>query len=551
MKNTSALIKVNHYICCGIFLISCFLQLRVSAQTLPVGGLLENVEDALRRQQLLGLDSSHNSFMIRPLSLSNKIFNGDTSHLALRVSDLSKQFYRSKNGSTELYLLPVTWINQFNSHHPYGMNDGSMIPAKGYQTQLSAGVYAKIGPLSVQLRPELVFAENKDYRELSETSESYNAYYNRIDQPSRYGSGTYTKLNWGQSSIRLTFDPVSIALSNENLWWGPGMHNSLLMSNDAPGFKHLTLNTSKPIKTYIGSFETQIIGGKLEPSGINIFGGIKNKDKPNDWRYLSGIIFTYQPKWIPNLYLGIDRSFIIYHKDLKRKFNYYLPIFTAALKESYTDKENIIVSEDQIPRDQYISGFARWVFPESRAEAYFQFGRNDTSYDIRDLLLEPESSRAYIVGYRKLLELKKEDTYIQLGMELTRLEGTNPGDIRDEPIWYAHSKVPAGYTHKGQMLGAGIGPESNQQTFDVAWVNGSKRVGLRVENTAYNVTLSKVVDGDRKTWSDLSFSGKFDWDFANFILSSQMTYIKSTNYQYVIGGKANNLQIRVGLMYNY
>ncbi|MFX9097187.1 capsule assembly Wzi family protein, partial [Acinetobacter baumannii] len=47
------------------------------------------------------------------------------------------------------------------------------------------------------------------------------------------------------------------------MWWGPGSQNSLLMSNNAPGFLHLTLNTRYPIKTGIGNFEFQFISGKL------------------------------------------------------------------------------------------------------------------------------------------------------------------------------------------------------------------------------------------------------------------------------------------------
>ncbi|MFX8805488.1 capsule assembly Wzi family protein, partial [Acinetobacter baumannii] len=54
-----------------------------------------------------------------------------------------------------------------------------------------------------------------------------------------------------------------VGISSENLWWGPGIYNSLLMSNNAPGFWHLTFNSRKPLKTPIGDFEWQLIGGKL------------------------------------------------------------------------------------------------------------------------------------------------------------------------------------------------------------------------------------------------------------------------------------------------
>jgi len=244
------------------------------AQTLPVG-LLDNIEDTYRRQQLLGKDTTNSSYMIRPMFMSddkNFNLNGDAD---FSVNQFRKLLYKNAKYKTEVYLLPVVFQQQFNSQHPYGMNDGSMIQSKGYQLQLSAGIYAKVGPLTIQLRPEHVYAENKDFQELSEVPNGvyWNTpiakYYNTIDLPDRFNNGSYSKVSWGQSSIRLNAGPVSVGLSNENLWWGPGVRSSLLMSNNASGFKHLTLNTIKPIKTYIGSFEAQIIAGRLEQSGVD------------------------------------------------------------------------------------------------------------------------------------------------------------------------------------------------------------------------------------------------------------------------------------------
>ena len=49
-------------------------------------------------------------------------------------------------------LLPITLTTQYNSHHPYGYNDGSFIPASGLQTQLSFGVALRAGPVHLNLQ---------------------------------------------------------------------------------------------------------------------------------------------------------------------------------------------------------------------------------------------------------------------------------------------------------------------------------------------------------------------------------------------------------------
>lgn len=554
---------------------SCGLVGSIKAQTLPVG-LLSNVEDAYRRTQLLGKDTSNTSYMIRPIHLaaSNSLLASQGNGDQLYLTDFSKQIYAAANGKISIYLLPVVLQQQFNSHHPYGINDGSMVQAKGYQTQLSAGAFAKVGPLFIQLRPEYVFADNASFRKMSDANGAVfknvvaKSFYNRVDLPDRFGDGNYSKLSWGQSSIGVNAGPVALSLSNQNIWWGPGVRNSLLMTNNAAGFKHLSLNTNKPIKTYIGDFEAQIIAGKLEQSGVASPVGAAFVSKPKDWRYLSGIALTYQPKWVPGLFVGLDRTFIVNRNDMGSGFAAYFPIFKSLPKKSFVNADQTN-AEDQSKQDQYISFFARYVLPESKAEVYLQFGRNDHAYDLRDAIVEPEHTRAYVAGFRKLVPLATEDEYIQLGIEFTQLEQSSTKENRASPTWYAHYQVLDGYTNKGQVIGAGIGPGSNMQSLDLAWVKGLKRIGFVAERVVNNNDLLyryAEASGQKsqyinRHWVDLAFGGNVAWDFNKFVLNTQLTYIRSLNYQYdwEQGGDywdwnkkdANNLHLKVGLMYRW
>jgi hypothetical protein len=52
---------------------------------------------------------------------------------------------------------------EYSSHHPYSRNNGSMIPNRGYQQLVSFGFHAELGPLSIQFKPESVYAENRDF----------------------------------------------------------------------------------------------------------------------------------------------------------------------------------------------------------------------------------------------------------------------------------------------------------------------------------------------------------------------------------------------------
>lgn len=543
------------------------------AQTLPVGTPV--LDDYYRREQLLGRLDSTLSFAVRPLSNQvlkrGNIYNPDSTLAE------NKSIFYTPNRQGFVQLLPLKWQNQVTTTYPYGWNDGSMIPAKGYQTQLSAGIYAEYKFLSVQFRPEFVYAQNANYQGYigSSRDEWYSYYYNfanRIDMPERFGDGGYTKVFPGQSSIRLNFHPISVGISTENLWWGPGMRNSLLMSNTAPGFLHATINTTRPIRTPIGSFEGQLVGGRLNASGYTPrqMRGIPEEydnfylKKPDDWRYFSGLVLSYQPKWLPGLSFGLSRSFIVYQGDMGNKLGDYIPLFQSGSKASFEGPggEN---RQDEGAQDQYASVFARLVLPAAKFEVYGEYARNDHPWNRRDLTVMPNHSRAYIIGMRKLLPLHNlQQDLLQINFEITQLEMPKTVDQRESTPFYVHYQVLDGYTHLGQVLGAGIGPGSNLQSVNVSWLRGLKQVGVQLERYVHNNDLYyyTVYKDLRRNWVDYSIAFHGEWDYQRFLFYGKTQFMKAYNYQYQIeetpgdywgfkGVDKFNFQLQLGLMYRF
>ena len=56
--------------------------------------------------------------------------------------------------------------------------------------------------------------------------------------------------------------------------------------------------------------------------------------KSNEWRYINGISINYHPKWVPGLFLGLNREIQVYHNDMGHGFTDYLPIF-----DSFSEKK--------------------------------------------------------------------------------------------------------------------------------------------------------------------------------------------------------------------
>ncbi|QQL50864.1 capsule assembly Wzi family protein [Mucilaginibacter ginkgonis] len=551
-----------------------FLTIGLKAQTLPVGTPV--LEDFYRRQQLLGKIDSSLSFTVRPLFPTKST---NYSNVFDPEHDLETQNWKMvekksfANGKGEFQLLPVSWQQQFNSDHPYGWNDGPMIPSKGYQTVFSTGFYARYGPLSIQLRPEYVFAANPSFNGFDSGHNDYDLfnYYEanfRIDAPERFGTSAYSKAYLGQSAIRLNVGAFSLGLSTENIWWGPGVRNALILTNNAPGFAHVTFNTTKPVKTFLGSFEWQVIGARLNNSGytplittVNSNGANLFIPKRDDWRYYTGFNLVYQPRWVPGLFLGLIRSFNAYESDISG-LNNYLPFFV-----SYT-KASIGNSGDPIARDQVTSVYSRWLFTKAHAEIYFEYGLNDNSYNRTDFAGSPQHSRAYIIGIRKLVPLNNNwGGNIMFNGEITQLSQTVDRYVRDAGGWYVHSEVRQGMTNDGQIIGAGTGTGGNLQSVDVSWVKGLKKLGILFERYEHNVDFSNVyfsqdINGNSRKWVDFGFGFQGDWNYKNLLFNAKLEGVQSVNYEWLLknyqptlsyqpNNNVFNLHAQVGVSYRF
>jgi hypothetical protein len=551
-----------------IFSACVLIQVLSQAQTLPLGSPI--IEDYLRRQQLLGKFDTTFSFNFRPINFGKDRIQSDST--VFNPNDYFKTITTYLNGKGILKILPSELHTTFDSHHPYSRNDGAMIRSKGLQTLIRTGIYTEIGPLSIQLKPEFVYAQNLDYPGFPNSfddqkwSQRY-VWFNSMDEPERYGEDQYKKLLLGQSSLRLNKWGLSLGISTENIWWGPALRNSIMMSNNAQGFEHITFNTTRPQKTAIGNFEWQIVTGRLESSGFappdtaRLDRGRKiYVPKVDDWRYFQGFSFSYSPKWISGLSLGLTRWTQTYSEYTKATKDYF-----PAFSNLFRNNDDNTGGRDELQRDQAAGVFFRWLWLDSKAEFYMEFHRNDASANFRDLILDSDHTRATTIGVNKLFDTKSKDSFIQFNWEWTQMEQTGGRLLRNGLSWYIHGNVRHGFTNNGEVLGASIGPGSNVHYVSASWVKGTNRIGVALERLAHNNDFLYFAFEDsqdfRRYWVDYNFHIFADWKFKNLLASGNIFYTRALNYQwelfhvpftqpyYVPGTDVGNLHLEFRLAY--
>jgi hypothetical protein len=522
-------VKNNFYFFSFFFFLSIFAD----AQETAFGNQI--VDEFLRTKSLTLKDEPNIGWMLRTTSggLEDFFYPLDSLHKNKKLFS-----YR---------LVPIYLTTRLDRKRPYMVGEYGMIPARGAQAFLSAGVHARFSILNIQFQPELVSAQNLPFSGFPDTFPTGTigarfSYWNMGDSPERFGTAIYSKAFWGQSNISIRAGAFELEAGTKNIWWGPGQWNSLIFSNNAPGFPHISLNTSKPAKTFLGAFEGQVLIGRLESSGqsptqndeLNAsFFSPLNKD----WRYLNGFMLSYTPKLVPTVSFGFTRTYQYYNAERPNDLKGWLPILEPMAKEKLFSNGNSVIYDDR-RQSQQISIFGRYRMTKAKAEVYFQFGRRDHALNWREFIMNPEHARAYQVGFLKIANLPSTKKLLQVRGEISQQqESVNRYlryDLSGGLTWHTHGQV-RGFTNYGQPMGVGIGTGSNVQTLEIALVEDWKKWGLLLERLENNQDFYYRAFGqqvERKPWIDWSTALLWNSSWNDIFFTAKVQGVYARNYQW-------------------
>lgn len=431
-----------------------------------------------------------------------------------------------------------------NSGLPFSINDGSLWAGRGWNGELTAGAFAFAGPLRVIFAPTVVSEQNTafqviPYSQIASPPRSVwaNPFHpppESIDLPLRFGDRSRSRIDFGQSSVTYDVPFVSLGVSTENLWWGPGIENAITLSNNAPGFPHAFVQM-RPLHTQYGVFDAQWILGQLRES--DFFDTVSS----NNRRALNGLAFTWTPPGEPGLTLGTARL-VMSQQNKGRVITSSAFDFLRLVGQPNTNPDT---SSKAVRggRDQIFSLFGRWVFAPAGFEAYLEWARFEDPKSFRDLLEYPGHSEGYTLGFQWARPLAPLMTF-RLQGEASYLEPDPSLRLRPVAVTYTSRAVPQGFTNRGQTLGAAIGPGASSQWLAgdvftrgwrfgaylnrIRWDNGTLFEPIVPEFKRQDVTLLAGLRGSVSWYGvnlavDFAHAARFDYLFQAYVLGPTKT----------------------------
>jgi hypothetical protein len=380
---------------------------------------------------------------------------------------------------TQLHVVPASALLVHNSALPFSLNDGHLWAGRGLNLAVSAGIGGRMPVglvhVSAQLAPTVTWSQNRPFQiypyhdtRRSPFASPFFAPDASADLPMRFGSLPLLAIHPGESHVTIAGARVAGGISSEEQWWGPGIRNALVMSNNAGGIPRVFLRTAAPLESRIGSFEAILIGGALTESIYF------DTTSGNDFRSISGFLVSYRPRWEPNLTVGLGRVVYRPSSGASKALTNLLDAFFI-WEAPHSPGE---AGARPPTTDQLLSLFWRWVFPGSGLEAYGEWARSELPRSIREYLVAPQHSQGYTAGLQFARPVRREGDVLRLQAELTYLEQNRALPGRHPTDFYTGRAAEQGYTHRGQAIGAAIGPGSSSQWLAMDYMGSQRSAGM-------------------------------------------------------------------------
>ncbi len=378
-------------------------------------------------------------------------------------------------------VLPEVLVTSQESF-PLPANDGPMWAGKGLSYSVTGGI-AICGSNSrwgAIIAPTYWYAENADFvlpdnpqfvpplrSDYSPWASPYHYIPRSLDSPRRFGNTALRRVEPGALALWFRTPRVEVGFTTESEWWGPGQYNALLLSTQAAGSPRAYIRTTTPIRAK-GELDIRYFVGGLSVSPFFF------REKEDSTRTLSGIAVVWRPDFEKGLSIGAARLVAapmlgnVWYQHL---IDPLVPVGTPNAAP-YNDKTQ------NAGRDQLFSVFADWRLPNDGTEIWVEWGRAELPTGVRDFFESPNHSQALTLGLQHVEAMRWKDWTWRVGAEYSQTTQSSTFRERPSGSWYTSRAVQGGFTQKGQVLGAVIGPGSVTQRLNLDFASPKRSLGL-------------------------------------------------------------------------
>ncbi len=262
-------------------------------------------------------------------------------------------------------------------------------------------------------------------------------------QPTLLGNEDYGAARLGTGYAKLTLYNVELLVGRDSLWWGPGLHGSLILSNNAAPLDQIRLQAAEP-------FLLPWIGEWVGPTKLLFFLAQLEERRDHRRAKLAGMRGTISP--FRALELGLSRTVMFDGADRPRPDagDYPRILFNPPAGDVRTGPDVKFRNNNLfgIDADLRLHDVDRYLLPSRDVRLYGEFYWDDTCCNDNWFTSNILPKRTTIGGLA--------------GLHLLGLFGRDGLDARFEwaatsQLSYAHDQFYSGYWTRGHVISHFIG----------------------------------------------------------------------------------------------
>ena len=322
----------------------------------------------------------------------------------------------------------------YNSGYPNLENTSNRWVGKGVGYFGSVNIAFANEYFALSAEPYYYINQNDDFLEPNRAVR-----FSRLNDNRSFNKAPYISYGIREFQAYSTYKGVGIGYSNANMWWGPGLHNSIMMTNNTAGFGHAFLGTIKEKRVKNFGINARYVFSQF---------GDKSLYKP----YFAGILFGFSFYKKNRYSIGITKTAIVggnhpLADEVKLIDGLLAVLKTGLISKSRTRIERI---ENWSWDDHQASAFFSTDIVSSKLKLFIEIGRNDSVWGIDGpLLTYPDHAFGINIGMRKFELFNNKNLFFgieYINVAKPRLFGGDwyervPYDLNsyDGRRWAAHS----------------------------------------------------------------------------------------------------------------
>lgn len=330
-------------------------------------------------------------------------------------------------------------------------------------------------------------------------------------QPELQANEEFTAARLLTGYAKLTLANVELFVGRDSLWWGPGLHGSLILSNNAPPLDHVRIGAAEP-------FLLPWIGEWLGPTKLLFFLAQLETRRDHPRAKLAGMRATIAP--FPFLELGASRT-VMFGGDTRPRpglGDFATIIFKPEAGDLRAEPELRNNNLFAIDWDLRLADVDRYRVPARDLRLYGEFGWDDTCCET--FFLPKREAASWLVGVHLLGALGREGLDVRVEYATTSSQS------------FVHDQFRTGYATRGRVISHFVGTAGRSlQTRVTNRLSPNLMLGAGLVRATVGSTVAQFPGRrEQRTGGALDLSLRF-WERYALFAEYHLTHVENRNFR--------------------